>query len=80
MLNPFLLLIALFIWAGASQEQVLAEARARDEYARWEPALQARWISPEERLRLAQLAAARAQLAAEESRILSELRRRGWRG
>ena len=78
--NPFLLLIAFFIWTGASQERALAEARARDPYGGWPPAAETGWVTPEERLRLAQLAAARAQIAAEERRLLDELRRRGPRG
>ncbi len=78
--NPFLLLIALFIWIGASQERALAESRAYDDYMRRQPAIQARWMTAEERLRLAQLAAAQARLAAEESRLLDEVRRRGAHG
>ncbi len=37
--------------------------------------MEARWLTPEERLRLARLAAARAQQEAERSRLIDELRR-----
>lgn len=74
--NPFLLLIAFFIWTGASQERALAEARARQEQTGWQP-FQAGWMTPEESLRLAQLAAAKARLAAEERRLWDDLQRRG---
>ena len=62
--NPFLLLIAIFVWFGATQESALAEARTRRAQPVWE-IVDVRSVPDDEHLRLRELAALRAELAAE---------------
>ena len=75
--NPFLLLIALFIWTGATQETLVAEARARraDAWAR-RPIVVPVAVGPDEsRDTRERLAAMQAEMAEAERRLREELAR-----
>ena len=73
--NPFLILIAFFIWFGATQETMMAEARARTVQPVWDTV--GGFRDPvDDRRQLMELAAVRAELAEVERRLAAELRGR----